>query len=483
MKGELLSVIEYLEKEKNLDREIIIEAIEQALEVSAKKTEGLPPGLKVNIDQKTGNINAYSQLLVIADDNEQELEQEEEQEEEQVAACWPLKNVKKYLPNAQVGQTVLIKHDVEKFGRISAQSAKQIIIQKIREAEMENILSEYTQRIGELVHGTVTKFEKGNIIVDIGKTMAVLPRKEQSALERYKIGDRVRALVINVVDLDDNGIAKVVLSRSQPALIRRLFEIEVPEIYDGIVEIKGIAREAGFRTKIAVISHDPKIDSVGACVGIRGSRIKNVVQEINNEKIDVVRWSDDIEKFIANSLQPVEVVQFFVDEPAERILVVVADDQISLAIGKSGQNIRLTGKLTEWKVDVIRESEANKVAEKHGVELETKRENSIFTEVGGSEIKKETKTISEKRSSKKNKAENIFAPLDSLNIDIEVEEKANTSLKLKDIKEVPGKIADALAKQNISTTEELLAADKELLLNVPGIGEKTLEKILKVVKN
>ena len=478
MKGELLSVIDYFEKEKNLDREIIIDAIEQALEVSAKKTEKLPPGLKVNIDQKTGSINAYSQLLVIADDDERDLDLEENEAE----AWWPLENVKKYIPNAQVGQTVLIKHDVEKFGRISAQSAKQIIVQKIREAEMESILSEFTQRIGELVHGTVTKFEKGNIIVDIGKTMAVLPRKEQSARERYKIGDRVRALVINVADLEDNGIGKVVLSRSQPALIRRLFEIEVPEIYDGIVEIKGIAREAGFRTKIAVISHDSKIDSVGACVGIRGSRIKNVVQEINNEKIDVVRWSDDIEKFIENSLQPVEVVQFFVDEPAERILVVVADDQISLAIGKSGQNIRLTSKLTKWKVDVIKESEANKVAEKHGVELETKRENNIFTEVDGSEIKKESQTDSEKRTPIKNKAENIFAPLDSLNVDKEPEKAAEPSLTLKDIDEISGKFADALAKQNINTPEELLATDKKLILEIPGIGEKTLEKIFAAVK-
>ncbi len=475
MKGELLSVIEYLEKEKNLDKEIIIEAIEQALEVSARKTERLPPGLKVNIDSKTGGINAYSQLLVVADDEERNLENEEEETE----AWWPLEKVKKYIPNAQVGQTVLIKHDVEKFGRISAQSAKQIIVQKIREAETEGILGEFTQRIGELVHGTVTKFEKGNIIIDIGKTMAALPKKEQSARERYKVGDRIRALVINVADLEDNGIAKVVLSRAQPALIRRLFEIEVPEIYDGIVEIKGIAREAGFRTKIAVISHDSKVDSVGACVGIRGSRIKNVVQEINNEKIDVVRWSDDIEKFIANSLQPVEVIRSFVDEAAERILVVVADDQISLAIGKSGQNIRLTSKLTEWKVDVIKESEANRVAEKHGVELETKRENSIFTEVDGSEIKKEPQITSEKTDSKKKRADNIFSPLDSLNIEVDNE---STSSYLKDIDGISNKIIETLAQQNINTADELLATDKKLLLKTPGIGEKTLEKIFEAVK-
>ena len=420
MKGELLTVIEYLEKEKCLNREIIIDAIEQALEVSARKTEGLPPGLKVNIDPKTGNINAYSKLLVVEDDFELDSDDDSENDsenEEDKEVWWPLKKVKKYLPDAQVGQTVLIKHDVEKFGRISAQSAKQIIVQKIREAEAGAILSEYTQRIGELVHGTVTKFEKGNILVDIGKTMAVLPKKEQSAMERYKVGDRLRALVINVADLDNNGLARVVLSRSQPALIRRLFEIEVPEIYDGIVEIKGIAREAGFRTKIAVISHDSKVDSVGACVGIRGSRIKNVVQEINNEKIDVVRWSDDIEEYIENSLHPVEIVQFYVDEDKERIVTVVADDQISLAIGKSGQNIRLTSKLTQWKVDVIKESEANKVAEKHGVELSVKKENSIFVEVDGSEIKNETKVVSNKNKKKKNKADEIFAPLDSLNIE------------------------------------------------------------------
>jgi len=467
MKGELLTIVEYLEKEKNLDREIIIDAIEQALETSARKIEDVPPNVKVNIDPKTGKINAYSQILVVADGEEPVFE---ESGEELPNAWWHLEKVKKYIPDAQPGQTVQINIDIEDFGRISAQSAKQIIIQKIREAERDNILTEYSQKIGELVHGTVSKFEKGNIIVDIGKTMAVLPRKEQSALERYRVGDRIRALIVNVTDLEEDGMARVILSRSRPALIRRLFEIEVPEIYDGIVEIKGIAREAGFRTKIAVVSHDPKIDSVGACVGIRGSRIKNVVQEINNEKIDVVRWSEDIEEFIANSLQPVEIVQIFVDEDSERVLVVVPDDQISLAIGKSGQNIRLTSKLTEWKVDVIKESEANRVAEKHGVELEKQHDKAIFTGGKAKSKKEETGAASP--------ANSIFAPVEP----IAEKEISSASTPLKEVKGITTKIAEALSKENINTTDELMSSDKKLLLNIPGIGEKTLEKILTAVK-
>ncbi|MCX7847345.1 MAG: transcription termination factor NusA [bacterium] len=510
MKGELLSMIEFLEKDRGLERGTVMEAVEQAIEAAARKIEGLPPGIRAKIDPQTGEIQAWSEVLVVPDPAPKGEEVADEAassategaesgapaaqaapaevperhsrkraiftapgSEEHPAGPppWPLSKVRKFVRDAQPGMIVRVALDMEEFGRIAAQTAKQVIIQRIREAERIKILTEYTQQIGDLVLGTVSRFERGNLIVDIGKTEALLPKHEQSPLERYRPGDRLRALVLDVRDTEEGRVPRVILSRANPGLIRRLFEIEVPEIYDGIVEIKSIAREPGFRTKVAVVSHDAKIDPVGACVGMRGVRVKNIVQEIGNEKIDIVRWSDNIEEFVANALQPVEIVRTFADPDTERILVVVPDDQLTLAVGRNGQNIRLTSKLTGWRVDVVRQSEADRVAREHGIELAPTPQTKVFN-VFGEPAERKTTTVLP--SSPRERAASIFRELTP-------EERAAANvppLPLTDVAGITPHQVEVLAAGGITTLQALLATPRERLLDLPGIGEKTLEKIM-----
>ena len=495
MKGELLSMIEFLEKDRGLDRGTLVEAVEQAIETAARKTDGFPPGIHVRIDQDSGAIRAYTDVLVIADGEEgptaPELPAVTEGEKapalaegekapdapvpEPVQPWWHLADVKKYTKDAKPGTVVHIELDPVAFSRISAQTAKQVIIQRIREAEREKILTEYTQKVGDLVYGTVSRFERGNMVVDIGKTEALLQRREQSPMERYRPGDRIRTLVLDVKDTEEGRVPRVMLSRGNAGLIRRLFEIEVPEIYDGIVEIKAIAREAGFRTKIAVVSHDPKIDSVGACVGVRGSRVKNIVQEIGGEKIDIVRWSGNIEELVANALQPVEIARTFADAENEHILVVVPDEQLSLAIGKSGQNIRLTSKLTGWKVDVVRQSEAERVAREQGIEL-TPQQPAINIFGVKAEQKSDTPVPPRPRTTQQRVA-SIFRAVDEIG-----QEAPPSDTLVKDIEGVTERQAQLLGEASITTVSQLLAADRETLLGIPGMGEKTLDKIIESVK-
>jgi len=470
MKGELLSMIEFLEKDRGLDRGTLIEAVEQAIETAARKTDGIPPGLHVQINQETGAIRAFGDLLVVADGEEGPVVPEGEIG----PPWWPLAQVKKFVRDAKAGQTVHIELDPEAFSRISAQTAKQVIIQRIREAEREKILTEYMQKVGDLVHGTVSRFERGNMIVDIGKTEALLPRREQSPMERYRPGDRIRALVLDVKDTEEGRVPRVILTRSNPGLIRRLFELEVPEIYDGIVEIKAIAREAGFRSKIAVVSHDAKIDCVGACVGVRGSRVKNIVQEIGGEKIDIVRWTENIEELVTNALQPVEISRTFADQESEHILVVVPDDQLSLAIGKSGQNIRLTSKLTGWKVDVVRQSEAERVAREQGVDLgPAQPAAALFGEKAG-QRREQAETAKPRTTT--DRVASIFKNV------AEIDSSEHGLRPLAEIEGVTSHQAGMLAGANITTASHLLAADRETLLAIPGMGEKTLDKIIEAVK-
>lgn len=475
MKAELLSIIEFMEKDRGLDRGTVIEAVEQAIETASRKIDGIPPGVRVRIDQETGEITAYSEVLVVED----EVSQPESVVDEEVTAWMPISEALEYSPEAHVGATIRIELDMEDFGRVAAQTAKQVIVQKIREAEREKILTEYSRRIGDLVHGTISRVERGNLIVDIGRTEAYMPRKEQSPAEHYRQGDRVRALVSDVKDTEEGRVPRVILSRSAPALIRRLFELEVPEIYDGIVEIKAIAREAGFRTKIAVVSHDPKIDSVGACVGIRGSRVKSIVQEISGEKIDIVRWSDTVETLVTNALQPVEVVQMFSDEESERILVVVPDDQLSLAIGKSGQNIRLTSKLAGWKVDVVRQTDADRVAKEHGVEL---AEPVTAPETEKKEKRKEAPKKEVASMAMEERVSTIFKPIEE--VQVEEPEQAGTEQPvadtqlLKDMKCITERQAGLLSDNGIQTADDLLKTERDVLLSIPGFGEKSLDKLI-----
>lgn len=507
MKGELLSIIEFMEKDRGLERGTVLEAVEQAIETAARKIEGLPPGIRVKIDPETGTIRAWSDVLVMPDDTPPEEEEAPAPPEpvERTAPAraagavgsifttpgtamaaaattaagppwWYVSKVRKYVRDAQPGMTVHIELDMDEFGRIAAQTAKQVIIQRIKEAEREKILTEYTQRIGDLVHGMVSRYERGNLVVDIGKTEALLPKKEQTPVERYRPGDRLRALVLDVRDTEEGRVPRVILSRANAGLIRRLFELEVPEIYDGIVEIKSIAREPGSRTKVAVVSHDAKIDAVGACVGMRGARVKNIVQEIGGEKIDIVRWSENIEEFVANALQPVQIVRTFADAETERILVVVPDDQLSLAIGRNGQNIRLTSKLTGWRVDVVRHTEADRVAREHGLELTQPQPPPVFNVFGGEAP--ERKPAPALPSSPRERAASIFRP-------VSPDELAAAAAGETPLSAVPGittQQAEALAASGVTTVRALLAAPREQLLALPGMGETDLEHILEAAR-
>ncbi|MHC5035955.1 MAG: transcription termination factor NusA [Planctomycetota bacterium] len=311
MNGELLRIVDAIHRDKAIDKEVIFIGIEQALISAARKRYGQDEDLTIRIDRLSGEISASAE-----------------------------------------GREI----DPIELGRIAAQSAKQVIIQKIREAERDVIYADYETRRKDVVHGTVTRIEGPNIIVNLGKAEGILPKKEQVPDEPYNVGDRLRFYIVDVKKISQK--VKIILSRSHPELIRRLFELEVPEIGDGIIEIRCLVREAGYRTKVAVVSSDPKVDSVGACVGVRGARIKSIIDELSGEKIDIIRWSDGSETLIANALKPAQIRQIELDEMNGRATVIVDEDQLSLAIGKRGQNVRLASRLAKWEIDIMTEEEA-----------------------------------------------------------------------------------------------------------------------------
>lgn len=337
MNGELLSVLDYMEREKGIDKERLIEAVEASLVSASRKTLGNMKNIVIKIDRKTGNIKAFSELTVV-----------EKVEDPQAEIS--LKDAKKIDTNADSGDVIRKEVTPKNFGRIAAQSAKQVIIQKIREAEREIVYSEFKDRVGDIVTGTVRRLEHGNVILDLGKTEAILPYKERCPKEDYEVGLRIRVYIVDV-RIGAKG-PEIIVSRTHPGLVRKLFELEVPEIHEGTVKIIEVAREPGYRAKIAITSTDDKVDCVGACVGMRGARVKNIVRELNGEKIDIVKWDDDMAAYVTNSLSPAELkqVELIPDEKTVRILV--NDDQLALAIGKRGQNARLTAKLTGWKIDI-----------------------------------------------------------------------------------------------------------------------------------
>ena len=322
MNGELLRLVDAIHRDKNIDRDILLEGIEQALASAARKVYGSEE-ITVTIDRETGDISALD------------------------------------------GDTPI---DPVSLGRIAAQTAKQVMIQKIREAERDVIFEEYQDRKGQLVTGTVQRFEGGSLIVNLGKTEGILPRGEQIPGEVYQPGDRIRVLVLDVRKVGPR--VKIILSRTHPDLIRRLFELEVPEVSEKIIEIKDLSREAGQRTKIAVSSIDSKVDCVGACVGVRGSRIKNIVDELNGEKIDIVRWNESPEVLIMAALKPAEISSIDLDPENMRARVIVPEDQLSLAIGKKGQNVRLASKLSSWELDIVSEAEAAVLPTVESVEVD-----------------------------------------------------------------------------------------------------------------
>ncbi len=342
MNNELLSIISYLERDRGVNREIIIQAIESAIQQAARKSSDSPHELRVEVDRKTLAIKAFD-TLIVSDD-------------ETGAGFIPLKRAQALRADAKVGETVEVAVPPAKLGRIAAQTARQMILQKIREAERKNVYDEYKDRIGDIVSGTVRQISHRDLIVELGKTEAILPAKERLPTEEYNVGDRIRAYVYRV-QTGVNGPA-VVLSRACSDFVKTLFRLEVAEIADGIVEVMGVARDPGYRSKIAVKTLDDKVDPVGACVGLRGVRVRNIVRELNGEKIDIVRWSEDIKQYVTQALAPARLEGVTIDANELRTVhVMVAPDQLSLAIGKRGQNVRLTSKLTGWRVNIMKSGE------------------------------------------------------------------------------------------------------------------------------
>jgi len=348
MQVDLNRVIDQVSKEKGIDKTIVINAVEEMMHSAARRTFGAERNIESRFNSELGEIELFEIKTVV------------ETVANPSAEATIAEARAKYDPEAEVGDEILIKLDTATMGRIAAQAAKQNLIQHIRDAERKQIFNEFKDRKGEIVSGIVQRFERKNMIVNLGRTEAILPEKEQIPHERYRQGDRIRALILDV-DLSEKGLA-IILSRTSNDFLIGLFAQEVPEIYEGIVEIRQCAREPGGRAKVAVYSKDSDVDPVGACVGMKGTRVQSVVQELRGEKIDIVPWTDDQAELVCRALAPAKVSKVVIDEEEHAMEVIVPDDQLSLAIGKRGQNVRLAHRLTQWKIDVRSEAEAEEEA-------------------------------------------------------------------------------------------------------------------------
>jgi N utilization substance protein A len=341
MNADFLAVLEFWEREKGISRDILVTAVQEALLNSAKKAVGPARELRCVIDPKTGDIRAFAKLVV----SERVLSKHDQ------ISVFDARRIKS---DAQLGDEVEVEVTPAGFGRIASQYAKQSLMQHIRRAEKALIFTEFKDRVGDIISGVVRRFDRSDVIVDLGRYEALLPNRERVPTEEYQIGERIRCYVKAV----ENGAhgPEIILSRADPQFVIKLFQLEVSEISDGTIEVKGIAREPGFRTKLAVYTRDDKVDPVGACVGMRGQRVKNIVRELNNEKVDIIKWDSNIRNYINNALAPAKLKAFEIDEVRKRAKIIVSEDQLSLAIGKRGQNARLTSKLTGWQVDIEAEA-------------------------------------------------------------------------------------------------------------------------------
>src|SRR5256884_1618510 len=337
MNADFLAVLEFWEREKGISRDVLVSAVHESLLSAAKKAVGPARELRVAIDQKSGDIKAFAKLVV----SERVISTHDQ------ISVFDARRIKS---EAQVGDEVEVEVTPVGFGRIAAQYAKQALMQQLRRAEKALIFSEFKDRVGDIIGGTVRRFDRSDVLIDLGKYEALLPNRERVPTEEYQVGERIRCYV-KAVEQGPHG-PEIILSRADPRFVIKLFQLEVSEINDGTIEIKGIAREPGFRTKLAVWTRDEKVDPVGACVGLRGQRSKNIVRELNNEKVDIIRWDPNVRNFITNALAPAKLKAFQIDETNKRVRITVSQDQLSLAIGKRGQNARLTSKLTGWQVDI-----------------------------------------------------------------------------------------------------------------------------------
>ena len=439
MNHQLITVIEQLCREKGIDSSVIVNALESALLVAAKKKFGsVCENINVSIDPKTGEIQVIAVKKIV--ENVQNPREEISLEE-----------ATKMDEGAEIGDEIGNIIPMDDLGRIAAQTAKQVIIQKVREAEWDVILKDFKNKQGDLINGVVMRQERRDYIIDLGKTEGVLPAKEQIPGEPYRRGDRVRAYILDVRHTPKGP--QIILSRTHPNLLAKLFEMEVPEVYEGIVSVKGVVREPGDRAKIAVASKDSSIDPVGACVGVKGSRVQAVVRELRGEKIDIIAWSDDPRAFIGEALSPAVIERVGINEQEKSATIVVADQQLSLAIGKKGQNVRLAAKLTGWKIDILSETEyqGKRAAE---------REKEI-TEAIAHETKQQEKAEGE--SAAEEAAEAAAEPSES------------------DIASIPGvgeKTVLVLKEHGFSSIKKIAEATEDELSKIPKIGEKTAKKII-----
>jgi len=456
MANPLQQTIEALAKEKGIEPDVVITAIEEAVATASRKYYKTGENLKTRFNTETGQVDLFALKTVVEDVTSPATEISLKEAREMYRPLYG----DEVANSIELGDEMEFPKPTEVLGRIAAQTAKQVIFQKVREAERENIFAEYNQRIGEVVNGTVKRFENGDIIIEIGRIEAVLPRKEQSRAESYAPQDRVRT-VIKGVNRSAKG-PQIVLSRTDPALLIKLFEQEVPEIYDGTVVIRGAVREAGDRAKVAVYSRERDVDPVGACVGMKGTRVQSIIRELRGEKIDIVEWSEDPIAFVTNGLSPAKVQRVSIVDDRERVMeVIVEDKQLSLAIGKKGQNVRLAAKLTGWRIDIKSEEEKRREVEAQFVGLETASESTEAPPVESAEGIEPAAADTESAGG----TEPVAADTEAAGLPYTL---AGVSDKL------VRKLVDA----GFGTRETVAAASIESISEIPGIGEKTAEKIL-----
>ncbi|HSB07547.1 MAG TPA: transcription termination factor NusA [Thermodesulfobacteriota bacterium] len=480
MPSNLNYIIDQVGKDKGIDRKVIIEALEQAVLTASRKKYGHQGEIEVHYNEEAGEVELFQFKQVVEEvaDPSTEISLKEAQELD---------------AEAQIGDSLGVKLTTD-FGRIGAQTAKQVIIQKVREAERENVYNEFKDRKGDIVSGMVQRMEKGNLYVNVGRTEAVLLAKEQIPGEVYRQGDRLRAYIVDV-QKNSKGI-QIFLSRTHPGFLVKLFENEVPEISDGVIKIISAAREPGERAKISVYSSNRDVDPVGACVGMRGSRVQSVVQELRGERIDIIPWSQDQAKYICNALAPAKISRVYIDEEIRHMEVIVADDQLSLAIGKKGQNVRLASKLTGWKIDIKSESKMEKISGEifevfkqlphigdvtsrilYNEGFRTMRE---IAEVDPEELarileieKEKALEIIERAAAEGKEKEGVESRAE------EVSPPSESALDSVDrVEGVGEKTAEILRANGFQTIQDLLKADGERLASLPGIGAKKAEKLL-----
>src|SRR5881396_201198 len=415
MSNIITQTIEQISKEKNIDPKVIIAALEDAMIAASRKYYKTNEDISARFDAETGMVEIFAVKRVV-------------EKVENPSIEMSLEEAKQIDESLELDDTVEIPKPTDVLGRIAAQTAKQVILQKVREAERQNIYNEYSQKIGELVNGIVKRFEGPDIIVDIGKTESLLPLREQSRAETYKQGERIRAVIVKVLPVAKGP--QVILSRTDPQLLVRLFEMEIPEIYDGTIVVKNAVHEPGDRGKVAVASTDRDVDPVGACVGMKGSRINSIIRELKGEKIDIVQWSDDAAQYAANALNPAKISKVLIIDPAERRMeVIVEEKQQSLAIGKKGQNVRLASKLIGWQIDV---------------------------------------------KSEEQKKQEVLSVMESL---------TSSSTSLGELEGVSERLVEKLREDGIENVERILEMGEEKLKEIPGIGEKTAAKIMEAARD